>query len=110
VPLVEDHPSVFLHSRSGDHHSVVYNGAGCSGNTIDTVVNFGCGGVCHSVSNIQSVLLVQEGTGNPKPTAQFFSDGDCKNSIQSAGIFRGEHSGCTSMSQTANSYYLYFDC
>jgi hypothetical protein len=99
-----------VEARSGHHRAIIYNGAGCTGNTLDTEIDFGCGGTCHQVSNIASVLLVQDGTGNPKPTADFFSDGNCKTSIAHAGIFKGEHSGCTNMPSTASSFYLYFDC
>ncbi|KAK3690531.1 hypothetical protein B0T22DRAFT_481704 [Podospora appendiculata] len=102
---------VHVERRGGDHHSVVYDGDGCSGDTLDTQINFGCGGTCHQVSNIQSVLLVQATTGNPKPTADFFASSDCTGSrVLHAGIFSGEHSGCSDMPSTANSYYLYYNC
>jgi hypothetical protein len=90
----------------------VYSGNGCSGADLGAVVNFGCGGICHQSDNpIYSILLKQDGTGNPKPTASLFAGTNCDGAVVAkAGIFSGEHSGCTDLKNPARSYYLYFNC
>lgn len=82
------------------------------GNSVFEKREFGCGGECHPFDSAMSILLRQAGVGNPKPTADLFSDYNCKTMIQHAGIFKGEHSGCTSFKSgdVAHSAYLYFDC
>ncbi|KAN0112452.1 hypothetical protein V8E51_005403 [Hyaloscypha variabilis] len=107
APAVEE---AALEARSGDHYAVVYNGAGCTGSSLDVEINFGCGGTCHQVGGIASILLSQAGTGNPKPTAELYSDSNCENGITHAGIFSGQNDGCTNTAETANSFYLYFNC
>ncbi|KAK1753651.1 hypothetical protein QBC47DRAFT_415421 [Echria macrotheca] len=113
IPAPAEEASAFnLMARSGNHEANVYTGNFCSGNSVGSTVNFGCGGVCHTANqDIWSILLNQDGTGNPKPTADLFSGSNCDgNKVSHAGIFSGEHSGCTNLNSPARSYYLYFNC
>jgi hypothetical protein len=109
---LNDAPTTNLAARSGNHEANVYSGSFCSGTGLGSTVNFGCGGTCHQTgSDIYSILLNQDGTGNPKPTASLFSGSNCDGTqVASAGIFSGEHSGCTNLGSPARSYYLYFNC
>ncbi|PGH12964.1 hypothetical protein AJ79_03937 [Helicocarpus griseus UAMH5409] len=112
APLNETPTEAGLVVRSGDRQASVYSGSGCSGVTLGADRNFGCGGTCHQTSSpIFSILLVQENVGNPKPTASLFAGRNCDGEqVASAGIFAGEHSGCTNLGKGAYSYYLYYDC
>ncbi|KFY04370.1 hypothetical protein V491_09376 [Pseudogymnoascus sp. VKM F-3775] len=105
-----DTEAVNIVERSGDHYANVYGGQYCSGDVLAAVPEFGCGGQCHKITNGVSILLGQSGTGNPKPTASYFSDSNCQHQIGSAGIYAGEHTGCTNSGQFFNSFYLYFNC
>ncbi|KFZ18094.1 hypothetical protein V502_04308 [Pseudogymnoascus sp. VKM F-4520 (FW-2644)] len=69
--------TVNIAERSGSHFANAYSGGSCSGSVLASVKDFGCGGQCHKVSGGHSILLNQEGTGNPKPTASYFSDEGC---------------------------------
>ncbi|KFY21631.1 hypothetical protein V493_07241, partial [Pseudogymnoascus sp. VKM F-4281 (FW-2241)] len=102
--------TVSLAERSGKHFANAYSANSCSGQVLATVHEFGCGGQCHRVSGGHSILLSQEGTGNPKPTAAYYSDENCQHHLGDAGIFKGEHSGCTNSRETFGSFYLYFNC
>ncbi|KAK4233653.1 hypothetical protein C8A03DRAFT_38626 [Achaetomium macrosporum] len=113
--LLDDAPTTNLTAlvaRSGTHTATVFAGTFCTGTNLGSTVNFGCGGTCHTASdNINSILLNQEGTGNPKPTADLFSGTNCDGTkVAHAGIFSGEHAGCTNLDTPARSYFLFFDC
>ncbi|KAK4226023.1 hypothetical protein QBC38DRAFT_500763 [Podospora fimiseda] len=98
-------------ARSGWRTANVYTGSFCSGQTLGSHINFGCGGSCHKVDGqIWSILLNQEGTGNPKPTASLFMGDNCSGQHVSAGIYKNQHSGCTNLNNPAKSYYLYWNC
>jgi hypothetical protein len=97
-------------TTGGDHSANVYNGLYCSGDSLGRWINFGCGGTCHTVSDGWSVLLYQTTSGNPKPTADFFSDTGCKNKVLHAGIESGQVAGCTNSNSQFNSFYLYYNC
>ncbi|CAJ2512029.1 Uu.00g076540.m01.CDS01 [Anthostomella pinea] len=46
-------------------------------------------------------------------TATVYSGSSCSGTdlgVLSAGIFNGEHSGCSNTGSAARSYYLYYDC
>jgi hypothetical protein len=96
--------------RDGNHEAVFYDGILCSGNTLDTQVNFGCGGECHQVSGGGSILLKQDSTKGKQPSANLYSDSYCTTQIGKAGIYSGEHSGCTNSNGLFNSVYLYYGC
>jgi hypothetical protein len=99
-----------LAPRGGNHYAVVWSNPGCSGTNLLTQVNYGCGGTCYQVSNAFSINLSQDTTGGAKPTANLFSDSNCKDSVAKAGIFKGNNDGCTSTQYGVNSLYLYFNC
>ncbi|KAK4208365.1 hypothetical protein QBC37DRAFT_78882 [Rhypophila decipiens] len=101
-----------LAPRGGDHTATVFSGNSCTGTAIQSEENFGCGGVCFSVGqDINSILLNQATTGNPKPTADLWSGDDCDGTkVGHAGIFSGQNAGCTTLSSPARSYFLFFDC
>ena len=102
-----------LDPLSGNHIAVIYTDLDCSGSSINKWVNFGCGGECWALGRASSILLTQEYTGNPKPTANLYSSNNCQGSFERAGIFSGEHSGCTNANSgqyTWGSAYLYYNC
>jgi hypothetical protein len=94
------------------HVATVFAGTFCTGTNLGSTTNFGCGGTCHTASsNINSILLNQEGTGNPKPTADLFSGTNCDgDKVFHAGVFSGQNAGCSSLTVPARSYFLFFDC
>lgn len=100
-------------AQSGTRTATIFDGGSCTGSSIDSFVNFGCGGTCHSYPNrnIVSVLLNQQFTGNPKPTADFYASSDCSGSrVLHAGILNSQNAGCSNMPSTAHSFYLYHNC
>ena len=102
-----------LDPLSGNHIAVIYTDLDCSGSSINKWVNFGCGGQCWALGRASSILLTQQGTGNPKPTANLYNSNNCQGSFEKAGIFSGEHSGCTNANSgqyTWGSAYLYYNC
>lgn len=111
-PEILDSDVQNITARSGWRTANVYSGNFCSGQTLASTINFGCGGTCHKVNNeIWSILLNQEGTGNPKPTASLFSGTNCDGQqVASAGIYKNNYSGCTNLNNPARSYYLYWNC
>lgn len=91
--------------------AAIYDAEGCSGDTVGAKANFGCQGECFSTDGPGfSILLTQGSTGNPKPTASLFSDSNCRQQIGSAGIFKKEHSGCTTFGKEIRSYRVYYNC
>lgn len=99
-----------LAPRGGNHYAVVWSNPGCSGTDLLTQVNFGCGGTCYTVSNAFSIALSEDSTGGPQPTASLFSDSSCNDLVAKAGIYSGNHDGCTSTQYGVNSVYLYYNC
>lgn len=99
-----------LVGRSGDHQAIIYTNYHCSGVSLVDEYNFGCGGYCYNFQTGRSILLMQQGTGNPKPTASLFYSADCQGSYQSAGTWKDQVDGCTDASNEWKSAYLYFDC
>ena len=99
-------------ARSGSHIANIYTDLDCAGRTVLSVKNFGCGGTCYQFGRASSILLLQDGTGNPKPTANLYASNTCSGTPNKAGIFSGEHSGCTNAASQGiwGSAYLYFDC
>jgi hypothetical protein len=99
-----------LTRRGGNHEAVIYDAIYCSGDVLATVVNFGCGGTCHQVTGGASIFLKQDSTKGAQPTANLFTDSNCKNKLGSAGIYSGQYSGCTNPNGDFNSVYLYYNC
>jgi hypothetical protein len=114
VNLTEIELNNALERRGGDHWANLYSGTHCSGNSVGSISNFGCSNTCYKVSGGSglSVLLYQSTTGNPKPTASFFSDDYCSDQIFSAGIWSGQLSGCTDSpnGQYFRSFHVYYNC
>ncbi|KAI9715755.1 MAG: hypothetical protein M1812_005753 [Candelaria pacifica] len=112
APLEANGAESAIEARSGAHSANIYTGLGCSGATVLNVDKFGCGGHCFTFGQGSSILLQQEGTKNPKPTASLYASDNCSGKYQSAGILGGEHSACTNAPglQGWGSAYLYFDC
>ncbi|KAN0085007.1 hypothetical protein V8E54_001474 [Elaphomyces granulatus] len=96
--------------RGGNHEATVWSNPGCSGTDLLTQVNFGCGGTCYQVSNAYSILLQQSSKWGAQPTANLYSDSNCKSQVAKAGIYSGEYSGCTNTDYGVNSIYLYYNC
>lgn len=98
--------------RSGSHLANIYSGSDCTGYTVLSVKDFGCGGTCYQFGRGSSVFLQQDGTGNPKPTVDLFTSNTCSGNPDHAGIYTGEHSGCTNADSQGKwgSAYLYYDC
>ncbi|KAI8623336.1 hypothetical protein F5Y19DRAFT_493085 [Xylariaceae sp. FL1651] len=99
-----------LVKRGGDHSANFFTGSSCTGSSLASSLNFGCGGTCIRLNGAHSILLNEQTTDNPKPTASLFSDGNCKNQTGSAGINSGQNAGCTNLNTAANSAYLYYNC
>ncbi|KAL2220482.1 hypothetical protein M432DRAFT_589788 [Thermoascus aurantiacus ATCC 26904] len=100
-----------LAERSGYHYAHIAFDYNCGAN-YKFVENFGCGGTCYTGFQALSILLHQDGAGNPKPTGSMFSSSDCTGSYQSVGIASGQLDGCTNKQGGGywQSAYLYFNC
>jgi len=98
--------------RSGSHLANIYSGLDCTGYTIISVKDFGCGGTCYRLDRASSVFIQQEDTGNPKPTVDLYTSNTCSGTPDHAGIYSGEHSGCTNANSQGiwGSAYLYYNC
>ena len=115
LPIVVEPESVTnatanLETRNGNHYSTAWSGSGCTGQEIDYIDNFGCGGTCHNgySNKIFSLFLRMDGKKNPKATASLFDGYNCNgNQIASAGIWKDNVEGCTDVSG-ANSCKLSF--
>ncbi|KAN0071011.1 hypothetical protein V8E54_011176 [Elaphomyces granulatus] len=112
VPLnpANDTDSLLVRRGGENHEATVWSSPGCSGTDLLSVPNFGCGGTCYPVSNAVSILLQQDTTKQPHPSANLYSDSNCQNFVAKAGIYSGEHTGCTDTSYGVYSLYLYYNC
>jgi len=89
----------------------LYDSQYCSGNILNTLVDFGCGGQCFPLPYAgMSVYLDQDKGGNPKPTIDVFSDSNCQTKVGHDGISGNQNGGCTNSDTPFLSYYAYFDC
>lgn len=95
---------------NGWRSASLYSAPYCTAENVGYYYNFGCGGTCYQISGARSILLYQESAGNPVPTADLFSDTNCKNKVTHAGIWKGNVAGCSSWDTTAQSVYLYWNC
>lgn len=99
-----------LDARSGDNAWEGWSGSSCTGGKIGRVTNFKCG-VCFTGNNfIYGGWLWRQGTGNPYPTADYFTMAGCSGSVlHHQGIFSGQHTSCDSITR-APSVILYQGC
>lgn len=99
-----------LEARSGGNAWEGYTSSGCGGTQIGRVTNFGCG-VCYTGNYfIYSGWLWREGTGNPYPTADYYTVAGCSGSkLHHQGILSGQHTSCDGITRAA-SVILYQGC
>lgn len=100
-----------LAARSGQRQWQGFGSNGCTGQKTAVTSGFGCG-VCVTASSFpfESGWLWREGTGNPYPTADYYTKDNCKGSkIFHQGINSGAHTSCNNVVR-ANSVILYQGC
>ncbi|KAJ4987938.1 hypothetical protein SVAN01_06513 [Stagonosporopsis vannaccii] len=98
-----------LEARSGGNQWIGYSSNNCGGGQITSSSNFGCG-VCVTTSQfIYSGYLWREGTGNPYPTADYYTSACSGTKLHHQGIVGGSHSSCNAVTRAA-SVILYQGC
>ncbi|KAH6643881.1 hypothetical protein C7974DRAFT_8695 [Boeremia exigua] len=100
---------VDLEARSGGNQWIGFSSSDCTAGYIETRTNFGCG-LCVIPSNfIYSGYLWREGTGNPYPTADYYTSACAGTKLHHQGIVSGSHSSCNAITRAA-SVLLYQGC
>ncbi|EMD63204.1 hypothetical protein GGP41_005217 [Bipolaris sorokiniana] len=100
-----------IEARAGGRQWQGYSASGCSGGQTAVTSGFGCG-VCVSATNFYfySGWLWRERSGNPYPTADYYTQSGCRGTkLHHQGIEGSQTSSCNDVTRAA-SVILYQGC